>query len=140
MSATTLQAWLTDANASTSQTLFIASAMSGASQPCDMMWERVIGGIASAAEASGTNGGGGKDAMDEMAICGTEPGVQVFVVSSQVKLSVVRAQRALKRLFTFTFTLNSHLGKTHDHRSRGDTPWRAQTTKAAVGLARPVHQ
>ena len=33
-----------------------------------MMWERVIGGIASAAEASGTNGGGGKDAMDEMAI------------------------------------------------------------------------
>ena len=61
-----------------------------------MMWERVIGGIASAAEASGTNGGGGKDAMDEMAICGTEPGVQVFVVSSQVKLSVVRAQRAAK--------------------------------------------
>jgi hypothetical protein len=30
--------------------------------------------------------------------------------------------------FTFTFTLNCHLGKTHDHRSRGDTPWRAQTT------------
>ena len=52
-----------------------------------MMWERVIGGIASAAEASGTNGGGGKDAMDEMAICGTEPGVQVGVrgvKSSQV--------------------------------------------------------
>ena len=31
-------------------------------------------------------------------------------------------------LLTFTFTLNCHLGKTHDHRSRGDTPWRAQTT------------
>ena len=106
-----------------------------------MMWERVIGGIASAAEASGTNGGGGKDAMAEMAICGTEPGCAgVRGVKSQVKLSVVRAQRALKRLFTFTFTLNSHLGKTHDHRSRGDTPWRAQTTKAAVGLARPGHQ
>ena len=28
---------------------------------------------------------------------------------------------------TFTFTLISHLGKTHNHRSRGDTPWRAQT-------------
>ena len=27
-----------------------------------------------------------------------------------------------------TFTLNCHLGKTHDHRSRGDTPWKAQTT------------
>ena len=25
-----------------------------------------------------------------------------------------------------TFTLNCHLGKTHDHRSRGDTTWRAQ--------------
>jgi hypothetical protein len=29
-------------------------------------------------------------------------------------------------LFTFTFTLIRHLGKTHNHRSRGDTPWRAQ--------------
>jgi hypothetical protein len=25
-----------------------------------------------------------------------------------------------------TFTLDCHLGKTHDHRSRGDTTWRAQ--------------
>ena len=30
--------------------------------------------------------------------------------------------------FTFTFTLDCHLGKTHDHRSRGDTTWRAQST------------
>ena len=28
---------------------------------------------------------------------------------------------------TFTFTLIRHLGKTHNHRSRGDTPWRAQS-------------
>jgi len=65
VSATTLQAWLTAANASKSLTLFIADAMSGANQPCDMMSERVIGGTASAAEASGINGGGGgkKDAM-----------------------------------------------------------------------------
>ena len=28
--------------------------------------------------------------------------------------------------FTLTFTFISHLGKTHNHRSRGDTPWRAQ--------------
>ena len=27
---------------------------------------------------------------------------------------------------TFTFTLNCHLGKTHSHRSRGDTTWKAQ--------------
>ena len=26
-----------------------------------------------------------------------------------------------------TFTFKNHLGKTHNHRSRGDTPWRAQT-------------
>ena len=64
-----------------------------------MMWERVIGGIASAAEASGTNGGGGKDAMDEMAICGTEPGVcmcswcQVkWVIMCLVKLSEHRGR------------------------------------------------
>ena len=28
--------------------------------------------------------------------------------------------------FTFTFTLNCHLGKTHNHRPRGDTSWRAR--------------
>ena len=28
---------------------------------------------------------------------------------------------------TFTFTLNCHLGKTHSHRSRGDTTWEAQS-------------
>ena len=28
---------------------------------------------------------------------------------------------------TFTFTFICPLGKTHNHRSRGDTPWRAQT-------------
>jgi hypothetical protein len=27
----------------------------------------------------------------------------------------------------FTFTLNCHLGKTHSHRSRGDTTWGAQS-------------
>ena len=31
--------------------------------------------------------------------------------------------------FTFTFTFNRHLGKTHNHRSRGDTPWRARSYK-----------
>ena len=29
--------------------------------------------------------------------------------------------------FTFTFTFICHPGKTHNHRSRGDTPWRART-------------
>ena len=58
-----------------------------------MMWERVIGGIASAAEASGTNGGGGKDAMDErFAVLVLNQVCSVFVVSSQVKLSVVTCQ------------------------------------------------
>ena len=33
----------------------------------------------------------------------------------------------MSRYDTFTFTFISHLGKTHNHRSRGDTPWRAQT-------------
>ena len=28
---------------------------------------------------------------------------------------------------SFTFTFICHLGKTHNHRSRGDTPWKAQT-------------
>ena len=28
--------------------------------------------------------------------------------------------------FTFTLTFICHPGKTHNHRSRGDTPWRAQ--------------
>ena len=28
---------------------------------------------------------------------------------------------------TFTFTFICHPGKTHNHRSRGDTPWKAQT-------------
>ena len=28
--------------------------------------------------------------------------------------------------FTFTFTLNCHLGKTHNHRPRGDTTWWAR--------------
>jgi|MesohylFT_1024984.scaffolds.fasta_scaffold05564_1 hypothetical protein len=27
----------------------------------------------------------------------------------------------------FTFTSNCHLGKTHGHRSRGDTTWEAQS-------------
>ena len=36
----------------------------------------------------------------------------------------------------FTFTLISHLGKTHNHRSREDTPWRAQsvTCQFSTGL------
>ena len=29
--------------------------------------------------------------------------------------------------FTFTFTFIRHHGKTHNHRPRGDTTWRAQT-------------
>ena len=33
----------------------------------------------------------------------------------------------------FTFTFICHLGKTHNHRSRGDTPWRAQTTYETGG-------
>ena len=28
---------------------------------------------------------------------------------------------------TFTFTFICHPGKTHNHRSRGDAPWKAQT-------------
>ena len=32
----------------------------------------------------------------------------------------------------FTFTLSCHLGKTHDHRSRGDTPW--YSSKLQTGL------
>ena len=28
-----------------------------------------------------------------------------------------------------TFTLICHLGKTHNHQSRGDTPWEAQTRR-----------
>ena len=28
---------------------------------------------------------------------------------------------------TFTFTFICHPGKTRNHRSRGDTPWKAQT-------------
>ena len=31
-----------------------------------------------------------------------------------------------RQKFTFTFTLYCHLGKTHSHRSRGDTTWKAQ--------------
>ena len=31
----------------------------------------------------------------------------------------------------FTFTFICHLGKTHNHRSRGDTPWKAQTFRSA---------
>ena len=31
---------------------------------------------------------------------------------------------------TFTFTLVCHLGKTHSHRSRGDTTWGAQRSKS----------
>ena len=30
----------------------------------------------------------------------------------------------------FTFTFIRHLGKTHNHRSRGDTPWRAQSVSS----------
>ena len=38
------------------------------------------------------------------------------------------AARARAQLtFTFTFTFICHPGKTHNHRSRGDTSWRAQT-------------
>ena len=35
--------------------------------------------------------------------------------------------RITRTNLTFTFTFIRHLGKTHNHRSRGDTPWRAQT-------------
>ena len=31
-----------------------------------------------------------------------------------------------KRVFTFTFTLKCHLGKTHSHRPRGGPSWGAQ--------------
>ena len=33
---------------------------------------------------------------------------------------------------TFTFTFNCHLRNTHHHRSRGETPWRAQTNTTHV--------
>ena len=37
------------------------------------------------------------------------------------------SHKAIHNHNTFTFTFIRHLGKTHNHRSRGDTPWRAQT-------------
>ena len=37
----------------------------------------------------------------------------------------------------FTFTLNCHLGKTHSHRSRGDTAWGAQ--RGTPKLGRWIH-
>ena len=38
-------------------------------------------------------------------------------------------ERKNREAFTFTFTLICHPGKTHNHRSRGDTSWRAQTAQ-----------
>ena len=32
-------------------------------------------------------------------------------------------------MIPFTFTVICHPGKTHNHRSRGDTPWKAQTKR-----------
>ena len=40
--------------------------------------------------------------------------------------STIRLPDLMTRV-TFTFTFIRHLGKTHNHRSRGDTPWRAQS-------------
>ena len=40
----------------------------------------------------------------------------------------VRHSFVLPIISDFTFTFICHLGKTHDHRSRGDTPWRAQNS------------
>ena len=41
----------------------------------------------------------------------------------------------LCELTTFTFTLICHPGKTHNHRSRGDTTWRAQCAAHTVTLS-----
>ena len=35
----------------------------------------------------------------------------------------------MREKFTFTFTFNCHPGKTHNHRSHGDTLWKAQTLR-----------
>ena len=51
---------------------------------------------------------------------------------AQAWVRVCRGANLRKGQFTFTFTFIRHLGKTHNHRSRGDTPWRAQSRKGQL--------
>ena len=44
----------------------------------------------------------------------------------------------LQSKFSFTFTFNCHPGKTRNHRSRGDTSWRAQTNPKFAYLGGPT--
>ena len=43
------------------------------------------------------------------------------VQSETARIRVIVCERALNQVFTFTFTFICHPGKTHNHRSRGDT-------------------
>ena len=49
-------------------------------------------------------------------------------ITPSIKFNIKYLQNSV---WIFTFTLDCHLGKTHDHRSRGDTTWRAHTCSAA---------
>ena len=43
-----------------------------------------------------------------------------------------RPQAESRYVFTFTFTLNCHPGKTHSNRSRGDTTWEARSVTCSI--------
>jgi hypothetical protein len=61
--------------------------------------------------------------------------------SRQIKTSshLVQYSTSNYQRFTFTFTLICHLGKTHGHRSRGDTTWEAQRAARTHRLTNAAH-
>ena len=49
-------------------------------------------------------------------------------------------QKDVSRTSTpFTFTIICHLGKTHSHRSRGDTTWEAQKARRRLTVRRATY-
>ena len=60
----------------------------------------------------------------KISVAQSYPDPYVFGIQHPAPCSTQRGAQ-----LTFTFTFICHPGKTHNHRSRGDTPWKAQTAQ-----------